>query len=350
MTRVPVSTERVRRGDDARADWQVYVDAHPGASLYHHPAFQDVIEEGTGNDTAYFLARRSGRPVGVLPLGHLNSALFGNSFVSIPYFNYAGVLADDDDARDALLDAAAAHAREAGAAHVELRQLGPLEGLDWPAKDRKAEMMRALPETPEALWKSFKPKLRAQIRRPKKEGIYCRMGGLDLLDDFYRVFARNMRDLGTPVYGLGFFRAFLAHNADRARVAVCYLSGRPVGAGIVVGWRDILEIPWASTLREHNRLAPNMLLYWTVLSYAIEHGYRRFDFGRSTVGEGTYKFKLQWGAEPHPLHWYYWLRDGGDLPEVNPDNPKYALVIKTWQRMPVALTRVIGPHLVKHLP
>lgn len=334
----------------AEAEWDAYVDAHPGAAVYHRVAFRGFVEAATGHRTHYLVARRAGAPVGVLPLVEIRSLLFGHYFVGLPYFNHCGALADDEAARAALLDAAARGARDAGASHLELRHLGPASGVDWPARTHKVEMFLDLPDSPDVLFDRFKSKLRSQIRRPQKAGVYARVGGVEMLDDFYAVFARNMRDLGTPVYARRFFREILRRLPERTWLVACYLGGRPVAAGFLIGWRDTVEIPWASSIRDFNAHSPNMLLYWTALDHAVRHGYRRFDFGRSTPGEGTWRFKRQWGAEPVALHWYYWLRDGGPLPELNPDNPKYRLAIRAWQRLPVAVTRVVGPHLVKNLP
>ena len=171
--------------------------------------------------------------------------LFRSYFVSLPYFNHCGVLASDDAVRTALLDAAAERARWVNATHIELRQLGPVEGIAWPEKTSKVEMFLDLPDSPAALFARFRPKLRAQIRRPRKAGLYARLGGVELLPDFYTVFARNMRDLGTPVYAPGFFRAFVRHQPGRVNVCVVYRGGAPVGAGIVVSDGRVLEIPWA---------------------------------------------------------------------------------------------------------
>ncbi|MFN3200649.1 MAG: FemAB family XrtA/PEP-CTERM system-associated protein [Bradymonadia bacterium] len=347
---VNVTVECLAEDHADEAAWDAYVEAHPEGAVYHRVVFRRFMTEATGHRTLYLAARQGGQIVGVLPLVQLKSRIFGNYFVGIPYFNHCGALADSAEIRAALCDEAAVHAAAAGASHIELRHLGPAEGVSWPCKQSKVEMMMDLPESTEALWKGFKAKLRSQIRKPKKLGLYTRVGGFELLDDFYTVFSRNMRDLGTPVYSKRFLGRFVQLMGDRARIIICYYSGTPVGCGMVVGHRDTLEIPWASTVGDYNHLSPNMLLYWTTLKYAVEHGYRRFDFGRSTPDEGTYKFKVQWGAKPVPLHWYYWLADGGELPELNPHNPKYALAIKAWQRLPVPLTRIIGPPLVKNLP
>jgi FemAB-related protein (PEP-CTERM system-associated) len=175
-------------------------------------------------------------------------------------------------------------------------------------------------------------------------------GHLELLPDFYRVFARNMRDLGTPVYASGFFRAILAGLGDAAELVVVYVGAEPAAAGFLVHHRDRTEIPWASSLREWNRIGVNMQLYWSVLKSAIGRGSRQFDFGRSTVDAGTYRFKAQWGAKPRPLYWHYWLQDGRPLPGLNPANPKYALAIRAWQRLPLWLANVVGPPIVRRLP
>lgn len=327
--------------------WDAYVDRHPDASTYHRWAWGEVIRRAFGHATHYLAATRGGTVCGVLPLCTLDSRLFGHSMVSLPFFNYGGVLADDAESEAALLDHAAALAEREGAAHLELRMTRPVPG--WPAKTHKVGLYLPLPADPDVLWNGFKPKLRSQVRRPEKAGMTAVVGGAELLDDFYRVFSRNMRDLGTPVYAKALFATIL-ELVPECRIAVVRYRGQAVGAGFLVGYRQRLEIPWASTVRDFNPLSPNMLLYWSVLKWACENGYREFDFGRSTEGEGTYRFKRQWGAEPRPFYWNYWVADGGELPQINPDNPRYKLPILVWKRLPLCVAERIGPAIVRNLP
>src|SRR4029079_19164841 len=105
-----------------------------------------------------------------------------------------------------------------------------------------------------------------------------------------------------------------------------------------------------SSRRKYLPMKPNMALYWQNLRLAGEHGYDLFDFGRSTVGSGTHRFKMQWGGREEPLHWDYWAPEGARPPALNPNNPKYDLMIRTWKKLPVGLTRLIGPPIVKRLP
>jgi FemAB-related protein (PEP-CTERM system-associated) len=265
------------------------------------------------------------------------------------FFNYGGVLAYRVDVRLALLAAAGETAKEVGAAHIELRQTDPIE-TDWPVRSRKVSMRLALPPDYETLLKAFPSKLRSQIRRAQKEGMEVRLGGEELLEDYYHVFARCMRDLGTPVYEKMFFQSIVEAFPKEARLCVVSLKGRPLASGFLYGFRGTLEIPWAASDKRFSRLAPNMLLYSAVLEFACREGFKEFDFGRSSVDSGTYRFKQQWGAHPRQLYWYYWLSGGQSVPELNPDNPKFKAAISVWQHLPLPVANIIGPHLVKYLP
>jgi serine/alanine adding enzyme len=343
----------VRPLDEAASDrdrerWDAYVATRPDATCYHLSPWREVIRASFGHPTPYLAAWDGDAVTGVLPLCHLRSRLFGSYLVSLPFFNYGGILASDEKSEAALLEAAVALARERGCGHLELRMTRPLAG-GLKESCHKVAMWVDLPGDPEALWGGFKPKLRSQIRRAEREAMTTRVGGAELLDAFYRVFSRNMRDLGTPVYAKGFFANVLALHAP-SRILAVFAGEEPVAAGLVVGFRDRIEIPWASSLRAYNALAPNMLLYWKALEYACREGYRTFDFGRSSPDSGTYRFKAQWGARPVPFHWHYWLREGESLPGLSPANPRYRLAIRLWQRLPLAVTELLGPRIVRNLP
>lgn len=344
-----ISVEQIE-GSAGNVVWDNYVNSHPHATGYHLIAWRHVITAAFGHPAYYYLAKDSqGRVRGVLPLVYLNSRIFGRFLISLPYFNYGGLLADSSEAKEALLSHATGCASRLEASHIELRHTEPADML-WALKDHKVSMRLDLPQRFEDLMRAFPPKLRSQVRRGEKEGMHARMGSLELLDDFYEVFSRNMRDLGTPVYGKDFFKEILSTFPKDVRVCCVYLQGQVLAAGCLYGFRQVIEVPWAASDRRYARIAPNMMLYGSMLQYACEQGYRVFDFGRSSKDSGTYRFKEQWGAKPVQLHWYYWLRDGGPLPELNPQNPKYALAIHAWQNLPLPITTWIGPMLSKYLP
>jgi len=331
--------------------WDRYVREAQSSCLYHLIGWKEVIEKTFEHKTYYILAENEKREIiGILPLVHQKSILFGNFMISVPYFNYGGLCVENDEVRSQLLTEAIHIANRECANHIELRHTQHIEnGLH--EKTAKVSMRLELPGEPDDLWKNFPSKLRSQVKRPQKEGMYSTVGSENELDSFYSVFTVAMRDLGTPVYPKKFFKNILMTFPDMAYIQTVYTKDDiPIASGFLVGYKKLVEIPWAASLRSYNRYSPNMLLYWESLKYACENGYSYFDFGRSTPGEGTYRFKKQWGAKPLQLYWHYWLKDGGTMPELNPNNPKYKMAIKIWQRLPLFLTNIIGPAIVKNLP
>ena len=331
------------------AQWDDYARTHPESSVYHLSGWRRVIEETFGHRTFYLIARDDSQVIGLLPLVLMESLIFGRFLVSLPFFNYGGVVANSAVVEQALVAQAMAIAGRERVQHMELRHAEE-KALGLVTRTHKVSLRLDLPKRASDLWAGFKAKLRNQIRKPQKEGFTARIGGIEDLDHFYRVFATNMRDLGTPVYPKRFFRAILQAFRDTTRICTTFLGDTPVAAGFLVSFRREMEIPWASSLRRYNSLSPNMLLYWTALSYACESGHERFDFGRSTPGGTTHRFKEQWGAKPVPLSWQYWLKDGNGLPNLSPDNARYQHAIRLWQRLPVRVANVVGPRVVKYLP
>jgi len=329
--------------------WDDFVHRHPAARGPHLSGWKNVIEESFGHSCIYLMASENGIVQGVLPLVYMRSLLFGSFLISVPFLNYGGIVAEDAAARQSLFNFARDLAATRDAAYVELRHESPqLDEL--PTKQHKVAMLLELPDEPDKLWNQFKPKLRSQIRKPMKEGLVARIGREEELANFYEVFSINMRDLGTPVYSKNFFTKIFQHFPDSAWICSILLNEQPIAAGFIFGFRETLEIPWASSLRQYNHLAANMLLYWSVLEFAIKQGYKKFDFGRSTPDEGTYKFKEQWGAQAVPLHWQYWLANGNGLPELAPANPKYQFAIRVWQKLPLFVTRLLGPAIIRNIP
>ncbi|WP_198411241.1 FemAB family XrtA/PEP-CTERM system-associated protein [Marinimicrobium alkaliphilum] len=329
--------------------WQEFVRSTPQAPLYCQPLWRDVMANAFGRTTRVWAAfDPDGKVLGGVPLTFFSHFLFGRFAVSVPYFNYGGLLAEYGTIASALIAHLQQVVVDERLEHIEIRTMQA--GLPLPGVTKKVSMVLALPDSAEALDTQLGAKVRAQCKKADAARPGICFGGLELLDDFYRVFAHNMRDLGTPVYTKRWFSEILQRDELNARLVVVYVDARPVSAGFLMGHNGMLEIPWASTLRRANTLDTNMWMYRRILDYAVEQGYDFFDFGRSTRDAGTYRFKKQWGAEPHEHHWYYILPEGGELPGLNPDNPKFKLMIAVWQRLPVWVSRWLGPPIVKHIP
>jgi serine/alanine adding enzyme len=334
-------------GENDRTAWDAYVSSRPDACGYHEWPWRDVLAKGFGHQPIYLIARDADGAVrGVLPIVFMKSLLFGRTMTSLPFVNYGGVLADDDQVARALVDAAADEARARRCPHVELRHIAQ-RFPDLPCKQHKVTMRLPL-ET--GMWERLDRKVRNQVRKAEKSNLTVARGGAELVGEFYVVFTRNMRDLGTPVYSRRLFDDVARAFPDRARIVVVRLNGQPIAAGFTFRTRTMVEIPWASSIRDYNNLCPNHLLYWHAIESAVAEGCDVFDFGRSTPDEGTYKFKEQWGASPVPLHWEYSLTTGGAVPDQSPKNPKFRLAIETWKRLPLPVANAIGPHIVRGIP
>jgi serine/alanine adding enzyme len=329
---------------------EAYANRGERVPIGRHPGWLTVLERGLQH-TAYALeATEEGRTVGYLPLAYVRSMLFGRFLVSLPYLNSGGILADDDVAGRCLIDEAVRLADSLKVRYLELRHEAPVEHPALTGKlTSKVHMRLALPSFAGPLWEGLAPKVRNQVRKGEKSGLTVHWGGRELLDEFYAVFSRNMRDLGTPVYGFGFFGGILAQFGDAAELCVVRAGTESAAAALLLHGKGISEVPSASCLREHNATCANMLMYWNLLDRAVQRGQTVFDFGRSTVDAGTYKFKKQWGAVPEPATWQYYLRTGTTT-EMRPDNPRYQRFIRIWQRLPVGLTRLIGPPIVRGIP
>ncbi len=329
--------------------WEDYIFAHPDGTNYHQLGWRRVIEKSFGHKTRYLLALEEDQVIGVLPLALMRSRLFGTSVISLPFLNYGGLLSSSLEAKRALIDVACQFAKEEGAAYLELRH-GNAHGLGLRPKQHKVAMLLPLASDTETAWKQFDAKVRNQVRKAQKVGLTIHIGGMEFLSAFYDIFSRNMRDLGTPVYGQIFFESILRVFPLHTRIFVVKSEGKPVAAGLSTIFKDTIEVPWAGSLVESRPLCPNMLLYWEAIQYGIQQGMKVFDFGRSTPGEGTYRFKVQWGAQAYPLYWEYWTRGGGDLPNISPTNTKFSLAIKIWKKLPLTVANLIGPPIVRCIP
>ena len=330
--------------------WDDFVSEHPAATLYHRADWCTMVEEVFGHQTQYIVAYEDEAICAALPLTSFRSMLFGNLAISLPYVNYGGPLFESDGCHVPLFDYLKSYRADGNFKSVEIRFDKKLS-TTAKCKTHKVTFFLDLPSDPDELMKSFKAKLRSQVRRPMKEDMYARSGGEALLPDFYSVFTQNMRDLGTPPLPQQFFREILERFPDNAHIVNVYASsGEVAAASFLIRYNGTMEIPWASSIRRFNRFSPNMLLYWESFKVAIEQGCKRFDFGRCSPDGGTYRFKKQWGAQESQLYWYYITEEDTPLPEMNPNNSKFDLMIKMWQKLPLPVTRIVGNRMIKHIP
>lgn len=338
---------RIDRFTGTADEWDTFGRGQAGWTAFHRYAWRAVITDTYGIECPYLCARdASGALRAILPLVRLKSLAFGHYLMSMPYLNYGGPVGDDAGIR-AVVDEADAMATRDKVRMLELRSARALP-VDLPVSHRKITVVLPLEGGPDAVFNRFKAKLRSQIRKPVKEGVEVRFGA-DQVEAFHAVFSQHMRDLGTPTQPLSFFRNIARHLGDDVWFAAAWFEGKPIAAGAGFRWDGEFEITWASSLREYNRTSANMGLYWAMIERAAKEGLSRFNFGRCTPGSPTHAFKSQWGAVDEPLYWYAG-RAAADASTPSPDSAKFRLAVQVWQKLPVAVTNVLGPRIVRNIP
>lgn len=268
----------------------------------------------------------------------------------MPFLDQGGTLSESNEASRLLIEAAAQQAKRLGAKGLDLR--APLSGTpDSTEIPTRFRFLLSLPASDDELWKKVGPKVRNQIRKSERGGLTSDGANNSSLPEFYKVFSRNMRDLGSPTHSLGFFEAIARQLGDRFRLYLTYDADKqPVAGGVAIYFKDSVTVPWASSLRSIRSDCPNHSLYWRILCDARLNGARTFDFGRSSVGTGTYQFKKQWGTEVHPLIWTFLDNNRNLEGDYYLNSQRNSTVVRIWKKLPLAATVWLGPWIRYQLP
>ena len=326
--------------------WEQFVNTHSECTNYHRWSWKHVFERVFGWSAIYLIAEEDGVVRGILPLIH-QRCLLRSYLSSMPHLKGGGIVAESLQAEQALFHAAVEQAVRIDANYLELRHLTEHDLPVMKREDKVGAMLPVAATTEERLRRLDK-KARNLVRKSQTYGMTAGFGGAELLRDFYNVYRRNMRDLGSPSYSRRFFAEILNCFPDETRICIVRLNGEVVAGGFLLGFRGVLEVGWASSYRKFLNLKPNMFLYWNILEFAAQHGYEFIDFGRSSRDSGTLDFKMQWGAVSSDLHWGYWRP--APEPISNSRSGGMQLASRVWKRLPLAMTNVLGPALVRHIP
>lgn len=336
-----------RADAQAAARWERFVLGCPGATFFHRAAWQDVIAEVFRHPTHYLYAEDQGQITGVLPLAHVKSLLFGNALVSLPFAVYGGVAADSEAAADALEDRAQTLARELGVDHLELRHVDARHE-DWPRQDLYVTFRKALHADDESNLQAIPRKQRAMVRKGIKNGLRSQFD--PGVERFFALYADNVHRHGTPALPKRYFQALRDKFGDDCSVlTVEGPDAKPLSSVLSFTFRDQILPYYAGDDVGARALAANDFKYWELMRHACSRGIQVFDFGRSKQGTGPYSFKKNWGFEPTPLHYEYKLYKRESVPQNNPSNAKYKLMIEAWRRLPLGLANWLGPFVVRSL-
>ncbi len=327
--------------------WNDFVFSCPEATFFHRAEWQEIIRRVFRHPTFYLYAETAGEIVGVLPLAHVNSRLFGNALVSLPFAVYAGVAASHAEAAAALETEARQLALKLGVDHLEFRNIAP-KHPEWPTQDLYVTFRKEIQPEVEANMLAIPRKQRAMVRKGIKNGLISELD--HDADRFFAVFADNVHRHGTPALPKRYFETLLEVFGDDCRIlTVTSPEGKALSSVLSFYFRDEVLPYYAGDDEAARDLAANDFKYWELMRRSCEQGLRVFDYGRSKVGTGPYAFKKNWGFEPQPLHYEYCLYKRDSIPQNNPNNAKYRLFIEAWRRMPIGLANWLGPHIVRNL-
>jgi FemAB-related protein (PEP-CTERM system-associated) len=329
------------------ASWDAFVMACPRATFFHRAGWQRILREVFRHETHYLFAHHDGRITGVLPLAHVKSLLFGNALTSLPFAVYGGVAAEDEASASALEHEAEALAQRLGVQHLELRQLERRhEG--WPKQELYVTFRKPILPDEEANMLAIPRKQRAMVRKGIKGGLKSEQDAG--VERFFALYADNVHRHGTPALPRRYFEALRSEFGDDCEVlTVTSADGRLLSSVLSFYFRNEVLPYYAGDEFAARELAANDFKYWELMRRACARGSTLFDYGRSKQGTGPYAFKKNWGFEPTPLHYEYRLYKRDAVPQNNPANAKYKLMIEAWRRMPLGFANWLGPFVVRGL-
>ena len=327
--------------------WNDFIFNHPDATFFHRAEWKEVIERSFSQPMYFYYAEKDGEIVGVLPLGHIKSRIFGNSLVSLPFYVYGGIVAKDEESHAALTEKAVSLARSLNVDQLEFRNIKQ-QYTDWPVKgDLYARFRKEIDPDVETNLQNIPRKQRAVVRKGIKEGLTSKYD--TDIDGFYESYALTLHGHGTPAFPRKLFHILKEVFKEDCDILSIYKDDNMVASVMSFYFKDEVLPYYAGTSSEARQYKAHDFMYWELMRLSCERGYKWFDYGRSKVGTGPYSFKKNWGFEPEPLHYEYYFVNATEVPEINPNNPKYSLFIKAWKKMPFSMTKIIGPMIIRHL-
>lgn len=331
--------------DASRARWDAFVHACPDGTFFHLSAWRDILEAETGCIGHYLQAERDDEIVGVLPLARVRNVIAGDVLISTPFLVYGGAIGDAE-AVGALAESAKSLAHDLGVDYLELRSRRAVAGA-WETKNLYVTFRKSLESNVEANLQAIPRKQRAMVRKGMKAGTETRWDAD--VGAFYSVFSESYRNLGTPVFGRSLFERIVSTFPDSTWITTIAAQGRPLSSVVSFVFRDEILPYYGGSIAAARDYAANDFMYWVVMQRAVESGLKVFDYGRSKIDTGAYHFKKHWGFEAEPLPYQYHLVRSKELPNLSPTNPKFQLPIEVWKRLPVGVTRLVGPPIARRL-
>ena len=332
-----------------QSKWDECVSRSIGGTFFHTTAWKTIIETVFGYTPHYFFVEQEGEILGILPLFLVKKPLRGQVLISVPFGVYGGICGKTPECVELLQKKGESLSRDLEVDFLELRHVEPV-GRDLPIKELYFSFSREIFDGEEKNMMAIPRKQRRMIRQGKNHELESKIGGKEFLKDFYQIYTSSLRNLGTPAFPYRYFEVLLDELGERCKILTVWYQNQMAAAVMTFCYHDQLLPYYGGGLPQYLRYAVYDFMYWELMRYGWEHGYKIFDFGRSKQGTGAYDFKRHWGFEPRALQYQYYLPNGGELPNVNPTNPKFQPFISLWKKLPLPLANLIGPQVIKYLP
>jgi len=328
-------------------EWDDYVKKHPESTFFHQIGWRNIISKTYRHKPIYLMAKEKGDVKGVLPLFLIKSKLFGTKLVSIPFAPYGGVCANDSLTEVALIERARELTKLYDADYLELRNTKKIKG-EFDTDYQYVTFIINLNQNPKVIWERIKRDKRKNIRNAKKFGL--EMDWESNITDFYKIYTKAMRDLGTPVHDFAFFKNILSEFPYHSRVLSVKLDNDIICSRFLLFYRDTIIAMWGFSLNEYKKYNAYSLSNWEVIKYGCGKGYKYFDLGRCIRNSGVYNYKKRWGGFSKQLYYQYYLWNTNHIPNNAQLSSKRQKFANIWKRLPLLITNAIGPKLRKSVP
>lgn len=329
-------------------DCDRFIDSCAEGTFFHLSGWQKNIAKTFGYKPYSLMVKNGENVCGILPMFLIKGLLSGKAMVSIPFSVYGGICADSSETAQLLLEEAKRITKEEGANYLELRNKAiSVNGL--PTKDLYATFIKELPQNKQDCLENLPRKCRAACRKGLSFGLEAKMG-IDRLKEFYDIYAVSVRNLGSPIFPFTFLENLARQFKENVTVLSVTYRNKPIASVLAFLYKNTIMPYYAGSLPKYFKYSPNNVMYLKLMEFGVENGYRYFDFGRSKKGTGSYDFKTFFGFEPQPLHYQYYLNKIDALPDTSSVSPKIKLAVTAWKKMPVWMTKIVGPRIIGLTP
>ncbi|MDP2946944.1 MAG: peptidoglycan bridge formation glycyltransferase FemA/FemB family protein [Nanoarchaeota archaeon] len=328
---------------DNEREWDEFVSGIDGSLFYYTLAWRNAIKDSYGHQYLYLLAREKGKVRGILPVFLIENIFFGKKIVSLPFCSYGGILAKDKQAQDALFNYLVSYIKKGKYNLFELRASSLISGSEVDLSE--FTFILDLKPGKDKLWSALDKKNRNQIRKSNKFDLRITVGN-QYLKDFYTLYQKTMKKLGTPAHSIIFMENIIKLFPFQAKIIMLILGDTFIAGLFLIASQNTAYNLWAASDSRYLQTNLNNFLYWETIKYCVDSGLKFFDFGRSSNDSGTFHFKKQWGAKLIQLYYHYFFREKRSFSIKK----KYGKFSKIWSNLPIFITNLFGPKLRKYIP